>query len=218
MLPTIGPVQEKETNTKVNAIKKEPSTPPLSTFESDLLIIHEGITISKAPKKEAAKTMKIKKNKMLGIQCVLNQLPIEGPKTIANKEPMRVYIKIILIPKAKAFSLALILLFSFIKKEIVIGIIGKTQGVKIAINPPTNAIKKNQIRLSFSVGFSKLFSFTKIGVCFIESSASILSSILAPFIPKAKSAEIGIQVPSIQACPSIYPLITKPSLFKILIF
>src|SRR5690606_34293673 len=40
--PTIGPVQEKDTSTKVKAIKKIPVRPPLSPLASILLISPEG--------------------------------------------------------------------------------------------------------------------------------------------------------------------------------
>jgi hypothetical protein len=39
-VPTMGPVQEKETNTSVNAMKKVPSRPPRSAIRS-LLFTHE---------------------------------------------------------------------------------------------------------------------------------------------------------------------------------
>ena len=60
--PIIGPVQEKETKTNVNAIKKTPTKPPLSAFLSALFTHLLGICISKAPKNEKAKIMKMAKN------------------------------------------------------------------------------------------------------------------------------------------------------------
>ena len=61
-LPIIGPVQEKETIAKVNAIKKMPIKPPRSAALSDLLAHELGKVISKTPKKEMANiTNKIKK-------------------------------------------------------------------------------------------------------------------------------------------------------------
>ena len=79
-VPTIGAVQEKDTNTKVNAMKKAPIYPPLSAWASDLFTNQEGNTISNAPKKDAAKIMKMIKKKRFGIQFVLNQLIKSGPK------------------------------------------------------------------------------------------------------------------------------------------
>ena len=48
-VPTIGPVQEKETKASVNAMKNIPIKPPLSDAESALLIQEFGSVISKAP-------------------------------------------------------------------------------------------------------------------------------------------------------------------------
>ena len=48
-LPTIGPVQENDTNTSVRAMKKIPIKPPLSACRSLLLTIQLGSVISKAP-------------------------------------------------------------------------------------------------------------------------------------------------------------------------
>ncbi len=66
--PTKGAVHEKETSTKVRAIKNAPIKPPLSTCLSDLLVIEEGKTSSNIPKNEAAKKVKSKKNIVLVIQ------------------------------------------------------------------------------------------------------------------------------------------------------
>ena len=88
--PTNGPVQEKETRTKVKAIKNAPVYPPLSAFASDLLIIQLGKTISNIPKKEAAKMTKIRKNKTLGSQWVLSQLAKLTPSVTAITVPITV--------------------------------------------------------------------------------------------------------------------------------
>ena len=89
-VPTIGAVQEKDTNTKVKAMKKAPTYPPLSACASDLFTIQEGNTISKAPKKEAAKIIKITKKNTLGTQLVLNQLIKSGPNNIEIINPRAV--------------------------------------------------------------------------------------------------------------------------------
>ena len=72
--PTMGPVQEKDTNTSVRATKNAPIRPPDSLFASDLFTSLLGITISNAPKKDAANSMKMMKNRMLGIQWVARKL------------------------------------------------------------------------------------------------------------------------------------------------
>jgi hypothetical protein len=66
--PTIGPVQENDTSTRVNAIKKIPTKPPLSAPSSLLLTSDEGNVISNAPRNDAAKIIKITKKIRFGIQ------------------------------------------------------------------------------------------------------------------------------------------------------
>ena len=62
--PNAGPMQEKETIIKVNAMKKIPNKPPEFDLLSTLLESLLGIVISKAPKKEIAKTTNMmKKNR-----------------------------------------------------------------------------------------------------------------------------------------------------------
>ena len=65
-VPTIGPVQEKDTNARVNAIKKMPIKPPLSDALSLLLTQDAGSCSSNAPKKDAPKI--INKRKIKGIK------------------------------------------------------------------------------------------------------------------------------------------------------
>ena len=66
--PIIGPVHEKETTTVVKPMKNDASMPPLSTCESARVTQLFGSRISKAPKKEIAKTTNNTKNKVFGIQ------------------------------------------------------------------------------------------------------------------------------------------------------
>ena len=66
--PTIGPVQEKDTKTKVKAIKNTHVKPPLSALASILLTKPLGRVISNKPKNANAKTINIKKKNTLGIQ------------------------------------------------------------------------------------------------------------------------------------------------------
>tara|TARA_B110000914_G_C15458456_1_gene444592 strand:- start:66 stop:500 length:435 start_codon:yes stop_codon:yes gene_type:complete len=72
--PTRGPVHEKETRTRVKAIKNTPINPLSFDFLSIGFRIKEGIVISKNPSKENPKNIKTKKNIMLGIQPVANSL------------------------------------------------------------------------------------------------------------------------------------------------
>jgi hypothetical protein len=66
-VPTIGPVQEKETSAMVSAMKTGPAIPPLSALLSMAFTHEAGSTSSNAPKKLAANTIKIRKKNTLGI-------------------------------------------------------------------------------------------------------------------------------------------------------
>src|SRR4051812_30641115 len=84
MLPTMGPVQENDTRTKVKAMKKTPIQPPLSACLSTLVSHELGKVISNMPKNDMAKTRKIRKNRILGSQCVLRKLAASPPKSRAT--------------------------------------------------------------------------------------------------------------------------------------
>ena len=139
------PVHEKETITVVSAIKKAPIIPPLSAFASALFTKLPGKTNSKAPKKDIAKTRNNRKKSRFGIQCVLKILPALGPK-MPNEKSAPNKVKIITIEKPKKMPFLIDfprLLLPCIKNETVIGIIGNTQGVKIAAKPASTEIKIN---------------------------------------------------------------------------
>ena len=86
--PTIGPVQENDTSTRVSAMKKMPASPFLSEFLSLLLTSDEGSVISKAPKKDAAKIMNTAKKTRFGSQWVASQLKMSA--VTASPPTMRV--------------------------------------------------------------------------------------------------------------------------------
>ena len=90
MDPTMGPVQEKETNTKVKAMKNTPAKPPFSALASTLLTKLDGRFISNNPKKAKAKKMKTPKKKRLGTQWVANQFANSGPWIAATAVPATV--------------------------------------------------------------------------------------------------------------------------------
>ena len=143
-VPTMGPVQEKDTSTRVRAMKKTPTRPPRSAFLSLLLTREEGRVISKAPKKEAAKMRKTAKKMRLGSQWVANQLNISAVTaappirrvrpmmrqmgTVYSRTMNNPYIKALKRPAAgEADPLR--------KKDTVIGTIGKTHGVSSMASP-----------------------------------------------------------------------------------
>ena len=86
--PTMGLVQENETSTSVRARKKMPPMPFGVGFRVALLTSREGMVISKALKNEAAKTMKTRKKRMFGSQCVASQLKMSA--VTASPPTMRV--------------------------------------------------------------------------------------------------------------------------------
>src|SRR5690625_7133881 len=88
-VPMMGPVHEKETNAKLKDMKNNPMRPPLSDFASILLTNELGSWISNAPKKEAAKTTKSKKNKKLNIPLVLSSFKAVEPKIMVTNMPNR---------------------------------------------------------------------------------------------------------------------------------
>jgi hypothetical protein len=77
-VPKIGPVQENETMAKVVAIKKIPPKLPSPLLESALLAIPLGKVISKKPKKDMEKNIKIIKNIIFNQGLVEILLKISG--------------------------------------------------------------------------------------------------------------------------------------------
>ena len=90
IVPTIGPVHENETKTRVNAIKNVPIKPPSRDLEFTLFTHEFGSIISKAPRNEKAKIKKTIKNIKLGIQCVLKKLARVGPNNCDINTPRTV--------------------------------------------------------------------------------------------------------------------------------
>src|SRR5574344_295760 len=141
--PRIGPVQEKETKTVVKAMKKATIYPPLSAPLSLLFIHEEGKVISNNPKNEKANAINIRKKIRLGIQCVEITYMASLPNKSVRTKPRTANMNIIEKPKKYAsLNPCFLVLFPFMKKEIVIGIIGKTQGVISVSNPAPKEIRK----------------------------------------------------------------------------
>ena len=86
--PMMGPVHEKDTSASVNAIRKMDSQPvAASDFWSALLTHEAGSVISKAPKKEAAKTTSSRQKKMLKTALVDSALRALAPKSSVTSSP-----------------------------------------------------------------------------------------------------------------------------------
>ena len=88
----IGPVQEKETSTSVNAIKNIPRKLLVPAFESDLFVHDDGKEISKAPKNENPNTRNNAKKIKLAIQLVARLFNAAGPNSNVIENPSKVKI------------------------------------------------------------------------------------------------------------------------------
>ena len=84
----IGPVHEKLTRQRVNAMKKMLSRPVVeSAFSSSLLVQLAGSCISNAPKNESAKITSRRKKMMLNTALVARLLRAEAPKMAVTARP-----------------------------------------------------------------------------------------------------------------------------------
>ena len=85
----MGPVHENDTSTSVKAMKKMLSRPVVLPAALSILLLHDaGNVISKAPKKEMAKTTSNRKKMMLHIALVDRALSALAPKASVTIKPM----------------------------------------------------------------------------------------------------------------------------------
>ena len=86
--PIIGPVQEKETNESVKAIRKILSNPVVDSALLSTAFPHfDGSLISNAPKNEAAKITNIRKKRILKTALVDNAFNALAPKINVMANP-----------------------------------------------------------------------------------------------------------------------------------
>ena len=95
MPPIKADVHEKDTITKVSAIKKIPVKLLVLAFESTLFVQEEGSVSSNAPRKEKAKSRKIAKKNKFGIQCVDKVFNAFAPKAATISMPSAAKMKMI---------------------------------------------------------------------------------------------------------------------------
>ena len=87
-VPMIGPVQENDTSTNVNAMKKMLMIPVVeSAFVSSLFVHEAGNTNSNAPKKETANKTSKRKNMILNIAFVDKSFNALAPKIPVISKP-----------------------------------------------------------------------------------------------------------------------------------
>ena len=98
-VPIIGPVHEKETRARVNAMKKIERYPVvLSTLESILFDQEAGSVSSNPPMNDTANTTRRMKNAMLKPALVASSLSAEAPNIIVTSSPSRTYMTMMEIP------------------------------------------------------------------------------------------------------------------------
>ena len=84
----MGPVQEKLTSTRVNAIKKMLSNPVVLLALLSTAVFHlEGSVISKPPMKEMPKMSNMRKKRMLKMALVAKSLRADAPKMAVMANP-----------------------------------------------------------------------------------------------------------------------------------
>ena len=111
-VPIIGPVQEKETSERVNAMKNILSNPVVESALLSSFVVHEdGRVISNAPRKEIAKTTRSKKNIILKIAFVARLLRALAPNAPVMIKPRATYIITIETPYVIASQIYLFLSF-----------------------------------------------------------------------------------------------------------
>ena len=98
-VPMIGPVHEKETMTKVNAMSMILRKPEVLLDLAFSAVDHElGKVISNAPKNDAANTTNIRKKMMFTTALVLSAFNADAPKISVISRPNPTYINMILSP------------------------------------------------------------------------------------------------------------------------
>ena len=87
-VPTIGPVQEKDTSARVNAMKKILRKPDAESAFSSILFVHfAGSTSSKAPKNDIAKMTSRRKKATLKYALVARLFRKLAPKIAETSRP-----------------------------------------------------------------------------------------------------------------------------------
>ncbi len=92
----MGPVHEKLTRVRVNAMKNMLSRPVVLSAVASILLAHfEGSFMSNAPKKLMANIMRRMKNIMLQVALVARSLSFAGPHIAVTSMPRATYMTII---------------------------------------------------------------------------------------------------------------------------
>ena len=92
----IGPVHEKDTSVRVNAIRKMLSNPPVFDARLSTELLHDdGNVSSNHPEKDNAKTTSKRKKSILNKALVANEFSEDAPKIAVIASPKAKYMMII---------------------------------------------------------------------------------------------------------------------------
>ena len=95
-VPIMGPVQEKDTNVRVNAIKNILNNPDVESALLSSFVVHDaGRVSSNAPKKETANNTSNAKNIILKTALVAISFKALAPNRIVIMSPKRTYMTMI---------------------------------------------------------------------------------------------------------------------------
>ncbi len=98
-VPTIGPVQEKDTTTNVSAMSRMPRMPAVSSALLSIFVLHDaGSVSSNPPKKEMAKRMSSRNRNRLKIALVESALSALAPNSNVSTTPKPTYMSMMEIP------------------------------------------------------------------------------------------------------------------------
>ena len=105
--PIIGPVHEKDTSTRVNAMRNILKRPDvLLAFSSTLFVQEDGNVSSNPPRNDAPNTTSIRKKNILNTALVDRALSAPAPNTSVTAIPSNRYITTIEIPYMAASRIA----------------------------------------------------------------------------------------------------------------
>jgi hypothetical protein len=148
-VPTNGPTHANEASEKVRPIRSVPPKPPFSVERLSRVRMDEGMVISKAPSRLRPNVMNSAEIKPLTHGLEPSCTTPKGPSSAVISRPIPE--KSTMIPRQKTTACVtpspLPADCRFRKNDMVIGIIGKTHGVKIEASPKPKATSRNPARL-----------------------------------------------------------------------
>ena len=146
--PTNGPTQANEVSENVSPMSSVPSTPPFCEARSRLVRMPDGMVISKAPSRLSPKTKNTSAMKPLTHGFEPSCTTPNGPEQRRGRSPRPE--NSTMMPRQKTMACVTLSRRDpdcrFRKNDMVIGIMGKTQGVKMVSSPKPKATARNGAR------------------------------------------------------------------------